>query len=68
MEESSKKKIGAGIGIVAVILTVIASFLLGREVSFEDTAADIGGYIKDAQTQTIDNSVGTSPTVQTTNK
>lgn len=68
MEESSKKKLGAGIGIVAVILTVIASFLLGREVSFEDTAADIGGYIKDAQTQTIDNSVGTSPTVQTTNK
>lgn len=68
MEESTKKKIGAGLGILAVILTVIASFLLGREVSFEDTAADIGGYIKDAQTQTIDNSAGTSPTVQTTNK
>lgn len=68
MEESSKKKIGAGIGIVAVILTVIASFLLGREVSFEDTAADIGGYIKDAQTQTIDNSVGNPSTVQITNK
>lgn len=68
MEESSKKKIGAGIGIVAVILTVIASFLLGREVSFEDTAADIGGYIKDAQTQTIDNSVGNPSTIQTTNK
>ena len=68
MEESSKKKIGAGIGIVAVILTVIAAFLLGREVSFEDTAADIGGYIKDAQTQTIDNSVGNPSTVQTTNK
>lgn len=68
MEESSKKKIGAGIGIVAVILTVIASFLLGREVSFEDTAADIGGYIKDAQTQTVDNSVEKPSTVQTTNK
>lgn len=68
MEESSKKKIGAGIGIVAVILTVIASFLLGREVSFEDTAADIGGYIKDAQTQTIDNSVETPSTVQAANK
>lgn len=68
MEESTKKKIGAGLGIFAVILTVIASYLLGREVSFEDTAADIGGYIKDAQTQTIDNSAGTSPTVQTTNK
>lgn len=68
MEESSKKKVGAGIGIVAVILTVIASFLLGREVSFEDTAADIGGYIKDAQTQTIDNSVGNPSTIQTTNK
>ena len=68
MEESTKKKIGAGLGIFAVILTVIASYLLGREVSFEDTAADIGGYIKDAQIQTIDNSAGTSPTVQTTNK
>lgn len=68
MEESTKKKIGAGLGIFAVILTVIASYLLGREVSFEDTAADIGGYIKDAQTQTIDNSAGTSPTVQTTTK
>lgn len=68
MKESSKKKIGAGIGIVAVILTVIAAFMLGREVSFEDTVADIGGYIKDAQTQTIDNSVGDSSTVQTTNK
>lgn len=68
MEESTKKKLGAGIGIVAVILTVIASYLLGREVSFEDTATDIGGYIKDAQTQTIDNSVGNPSTVQTTNK
>jgi hypothetical protein len=68
MEESTKKKLGAGLGIFAVILTVIASYLLGREVSFEDTAADIGGYIKDAQTQTIDNSAGTAPTVQTTNK
>lgn len=68
MEESTKKKLGAGLGIVAVILTVIASFLLGREVSFEDTAADIGGYIKDAKTQTVDNSVGEPSTVQTTNK
>lgn len=68
MEKSTKKKLGAGLGIFAVILTVIASYLLGREVSFEDTAADIGGYIKDAQTQTIDNSVETSSTVQTTNK
>lgn len=68
MEESTKKKLGAGLGIVAVILTVIASFLLGREVSFEDTAAEIGGYIKDAQTQTIDNSVDQNSAVQTTNK
>lgn len=68
MEKSTKKKLGAGLGIFAVILTVIASYLLGREVSFEDTAADIGGYIKDAQTQTIDNSVETPSTVQTTNK
>lgn len=68
MEESTKKKLGAGIGIVAVILTVIASFLLGREVSFEDTAVEIGGYIKDAQTQTVDNSVDQNSTVQTTNK
>lgn len=68
MEESTKKKIGAGLGIFAVILTVIASYLLGREVSFEDTAADIGGYIKDAQTQTVDNSVDQNSTVQTTNK
>lgn len=66
MEESTKKKLGAGLGIFAVILTVIASYLLGREVSFEDTAADIGGYIKDAQT--INTSVETPSTVQTTNK
>lgn len=53
MEKSTKKKIGAGVGIVSVILAIIASFLLGREVNFTDAANQIGGYVEDAKTEQV---------------